>query len=121
MQFSEDLKIGYKEVVCRLFFPVMRRGESQLSPQALYSFLKPFFFARAAVNCAFKKNKYITPRPEFLLVANAAQEERRQRMNDYLNHILEFFPERLTDKKWARNYSVEGLEHWRSARRDGRP
>jgi hypothetical protein len=121
MRFSENFKSGYKDLTGRLFFPVMRRGESQLSPDTFYSILKPFFFARAAINCAFRKDRYAAQRPDFLRVHDPARTARQQRMNDYLNHVLEFFPERMAGKKWTRSCTIEGFEHWQSARRDGRP
>src|SRR5579864_4012706 len=121
MQFAEDFKIGYKDLAGRLFFPAMRWGESRLSPQALHASLQPFLFARAAINCAFKKSRYAAPRPDFLRVPDAARKERRQKTNEYLNRVLEFFPERLAEKKWTENCSIEGLEYWQSARAKSRP
>jgi hypothetical protein len=121
MQVTEDLKIGYKDRVGRFFFPVMRWAENRFSPDTFYSLLQPFFFARAVINCAFKKGRYGANRPDFLRVHEPARTARQQRMNEYMNHILEFFPERMAGKKWAGNCSLEGLEHWQSARQNGRP
>ena len=121
MSYSETFKIGYKDLVGRWSFSTWRRAERRFSPPALYSILKPFFLVRATVNCAFRKQAYAEPRPDFLRVPEPAPAERQQRMNDYLNHILEFFPDRLSGKKWIQNCRVEGLEHLQSARRNQRP
>ncbi len=69
----------------------------------------------------FRKRGYATPRPDFLRVRTPARAERRQRMNDYLNHVLEFFPDRLPEEKWAQNCRVEGLERLQSAYRNKCP
>jgi hypothetical protein len=114
MQFIENFKIGYKDLAGRWFFPVIRWGEGQLSPRAFYSILKPFFYLRAVFNCMFRKHGYATPRPDFLRVGQPARARRRQRMNDYMNRVLEFFPDRLSGEKWGRNCRVEGLEHLQS-------
>ena len=121
MSFAEDFKSGYKDLTGRLFFTTLRRGERNLSREALYSALEPFFRARSALYCAFRKNRYATPRPNFLRVQEPARAERRQRTNDYMNHLLEFFQERLSDEKWTQNCRIEGLEYLQSARRDKRP
>jgi hypothetical protein len=121
VSFSETFKKGYKDLVGRWLFSTWRRAERRFSPQALYSILKPFFLARATVNCVFRKRAYAEPRPDFLPVREPARAERQQRLNDYLNHILEFFPDHLSDEKWIQNCRVEGLEHLQSARRNKRP
>jgi lauroyl/myristoyl acyltransferase len=120
VSFSEDFKSGYKDLTGRWFFSALRQGEHQLSREGFYSILKSFFFLRAGVNCAFRKCRYATPRPEFLRLAHPARAERQQRMNDYLNNILDFFPERLTGEKWKGYCRIEGLEHLQSARNQGR-
>ncbi|HTR42454.1 MAG TPA: hypothetical protein VMH87_12640 [Pseudomonadales bacterium] len=42
-------------------------------------------------------------------------------MNDYLNRILEFLPDRLPEDKWAQNCRVEGLEYLQTAYQKKRP
>jgi lauroyl/myristoyl acyltransferase len=118
---SETFKKAYKDLVGRWFFSTWRWAERRFSPQAFYSLLKPFSLARATANCAFRKRAYATPRPDFLRVPEPARAERQQRMNDYLNHILELFPDRLSEEKWIQNCRVEGLEHLQSACRNKCP
>jgi lauroyl/myristoyl acyltransferase len=119
--YSEKIKSGYKDLAGRWLFFVWRRVERRLSPQVFYSILKPFSFARATMNCAFRKRRYATSRPDFLRVTDPARAERQQRMNDYLNDVLEFFPDQLGEEKWAQNCRVEGLERLQSAFRNKRP
>jgi lauroyl/myristoyl acyltransferase len=119
--YSEKFKSGYKDLAGRWFFFMWRRVERRLSPRALYFILKPFFYVRAAINCALRKRRYATPRPDFLRVPLPYRAERRQRMNDYLNRVLEFFPDRLSEEKWSQNCRVEGLEYVQTALRNKRP
>lgn len=42
-------------------------------------------------------------------------------MNDYMNQVLEFFPDRLSNEKWSQNCRVEGLEHLQSGLSNKRP
>ncbi len=96
-------------------------GGKPFSPSAFYSILKPFFSkARGTANSLFRKSRYSSPRPDFLQVRHPAHAERQQRTSDYLNRIIEFFPDRLASEKWARNFNIEGLDHWQAARREGR-
>jgi lauroyl/myristoyl acyltransferase len=118
--FSENFKSGYKDLAGRWFFSALRHGEQQLPRETFYSTLKSFFFLRASVNCAFRKCDYAAPRPEFLRLAHPAQAKRQQRTNDYLNSILNFFPERLAGEKWKGYCRIEGLEHLEAPRREGR-
>jgi hypothetical protein len=121
MQIIEDFKIGYKDLVGRWGVFMWRQAERRLSPQAFYSILKPLFFLRAAFNCALRKRGYATLRPDFLRVSRPARAARRQRMNDYMNRVLNSIPDRLSEEKWLQNCRVEGLEHLQLARRNKRP
>ena len=42
-------------------------------------------------------------------------------MNDYMNQVLEFFPDRLSGEKWAQNCRAEGLERLQSGLCNKRP
>jgi len=121
VSYAETFKKEYKDLIGRCFFSTWRKLERGLPPRALFSLSKPFFFSRAVANCAFRKRAYATPRPDFLRVPDPARTELRQRMSDYLNHVLEFFPDRLSGEKWIQNCRVEGLEHFQSAARKKRP
>jgi hypothetical protein len=121
VSYSETFKKGYKDLAGRSFFSTLRAGERRLSPQAFYSGIKPFFLARAVANCAFRKRAYASPRPDFLHITEPGRAGRQQRTNGYLNHVLEFFPDRLSGKKWIRNCRVDGMEPVQSAVRNNRP
>ncbi|HTX21407.1 MAG TPA: hypothetical protein VMD27_06080 [Candidatus Aquilonibacter sp.] len=47
--------------------------------------------------------------------------EIRQRTSRYLNHIVQFFPDRLAEAKWMGNCRIEGINHLQEARQHGRP
>jgi lauroyl/myristoyl acyltransferase len=120
VQFAENFKLRYKDATGRWGFSALRHWESQLSQHILYSILKPFFMARAAANCVFRKSRYSSPRPDFLRVRHPGRVERQQRASDYLNRIIEFFPDRLASEKWIQNLQIEGFDCWQAARREGR-
>ena len=42
-------------------------------------------------------------------------------MKEYLNHVLEFLPERLAEPKWMNRCRIEGLDRVVQARQNGRP
>jgi lauroyl/myristoyl acyltransferase len=115
------LKIRIKDAVGCVFFHLIRRLERVLSPRRYYSLLQPFFGVRAVFNTILKKPGFAEPRPDFLRVTAAAQAARRERLGDYLNHIIEFFPERLAGEKWLSRCRFEGLERLQRARQNGRP
>jgi lauroyl/myristoyl acyltransferase len=72
--------------------------------------LKPFAFARAAV-----------PLPDCFRAEKTIRTARQWRMNDYLNHIMDSFPERLVTAKWNGCCRIEGISHLQQARQSGRP
>jgi hypothetical protein len=121
-KFSQYLKIRFKDVAGCSFFYMFRWLERRLSRPAFYSIVKPIFLARATLNSAFKKTAFASSRwPRFLRVPDPARAARRERMNDYLNHIVEFFPERLAGEKWMKHCRIEGLGPLQLARQNGRP
>jgi len=115
------LKVRIKDAAGCAFFYLIRGLERVLAPHRYYSLLQPLFGARAMFNTILKKPGFAEPRPEFLQVTAAARVGRRQRTRDYLNHILEFFPERLGKEKWLDQCRFEGLERLHQARQTGRP
>lgn len=90
-----------------------------LSPDKYYSILQPLLGMRATLNTVWKKTGLAGPRPEFLKVSEPARAARRERADDYLNHILEFFPERLAEEKWMTRCRFEGLDQLPRARKNG--
>jgi lauroyl/myristoyl acyltransferase len=87
----------------------------------LYSFLKPFAFARATLNTAFKNPRPCVPLPECLKAAWTWRMARQRRMSGYLNHYIEYFPDRLADAKWKDNCCIVGRDHLLKAWQGGRP
>jgi lauroyl/myristoyl acyltransferase len=118
-RFFKKLKIKFQEIAGRFFFSILRLAERRLSAQQIFSLLKPFFFWPAVVHTLFRKSRlnapdfFSSPKNVFSIV--------RQRQNIYLNHILEFFPERLAEAKWMSRCRLEGFAHLQSALQNGRP
>lgn len=92
-----------------------------MSGPRFYSILRPFFFARAGLNSLFKTHKPSAALPDFLRASRADPIASQQRMNGYLNHIIEFFPERLAEAKWMNNCRLEGSGPVEQAQQNGRP
>lgn len=114
------LKVRLKNAAGCCFFQIFRRLERRLSPDTFYSVLQPFFGMRAALNSAFKKSRAVFPaRPALLQVAATTRTARQARLNDYLNHVPEFFPERLGGERWRQRCRIEGLAHVQAARQNG--
>lgn len=107
---------------CGLLLCFILRGvERVFSVESFCRLLKPFAFARAAFNTIFKKR-----RPDMLLpacfgVGMPMLTGRQWRMNAYLNHVPDFFPDRLATDKWKGRCRIEGIGHLRLARQNGRP
>ncbi|HEU6448006.1 MAG TPA: hypothetical protein VFV23_06180 [Verrucomicrobiae bacterium] len=115
------MKESIKSASGLAFLYSIRAMERSLSVEnlrrAFYSFNGP----RAAINCAFKKLKPLPPLPEMFLYQKSARLARQQRASFYLNHLLEFFPDRLTEPKWLGRCKIEGIEPLRDAVRAKRP
>jgi lauroyl/myristoyl acyltransferase len=120
--FSVYLKGRLKNAAGCCFFQIFRWLERGLSPDTFYSLLKPFFGTRAAMNSAFKKSGVVFPaRPAVLQAAATTRIARQARLNDYMNHVPEFFPERLGGEPWRQRCRIEGLARVHAARQIGRP
>jgi lauroyl/myristoyl acyltransferase len=115
------MKNSFKSACGLFFFFFIRRLERVLSVRGLYRILKPIAFARAILNTAFKKPEPAAPLPDGLGMARTVRLVRRQRTSRYLNHYLEYFPDRLAESKWMNNCRINGLDHLRQARQKGRP
>jgi len=115
------MKKRFKSACGLLFFFVVRGAERLLSVRGLHRILNSFVFVRAVVNTAFKKTKQPPPLPNFLQTPGTRRTARQSHQNRYLNHFLEFFPERLGETKWMDRCRIEGLDHLRQARQGGRP
>lgn len=100
-------------------FAIFRRLERRLSVERLYSTLRAPALARARFNHAFNRPR---PRP---LPACFRPGERvcptELRTAAYLNHTLEFFPDRLGTEKWIKRCTFAGTEQLREAKEQGRP
>jgi lauroyl/myristoyl acyltransferase len=115
------MKEGFKSAVGLAFFFVIRGLERLLSPGGFYALWRPFAFSRAALNNAFKKSRPLPPLPECFHFEKSARLARQQRADFYLNHMVEFFPDRLAGAGWLERCKFEGLEHVRQSLQNKRP
>ena len=97
-------------------FVFVRHLERIFSPRALRRVLAPCI----AVRIAFKRSRPSLPMPGCFSGGEFRISKQRHR-NDYLNAILEFFPERLGTTKWRDRVQMDGLEYLETARRQKRP
>jgi lauroyl/myristoyl acyltransferase len=95
--------------------------ERHLPPRTLCSLLKPFAFARATFNTAFKDPRPPLPWPDCVAPDWTRSLAHRRRMNRYLNSYLQYFPDRLADPKWKDNCRIIGGDGLLKARLDKRP
>jgi hypothetical protein len=115
------MKKRFKSACGLLFFFAVRAAERLLSVRGLHRILNSFAFVRAVVNTAFKKVKRFPPLPDFLRTPGTRRTARQSRQNRYLNHFLEFFPERLAETEWMDRCRIEGLDRLLQARQGSRP
>ncbi|MGH7975996.1 MAG: hypothetical protein ACREC8_04980 [Limisphaerales bacterium] len=109
------MKEGFKSIVGLAFFFAIRKLERLLAPGGFYAFWRPFAFTRATLNNAFKKQKPSPPLPADFHFEKTARLARRQRADFYLDHMVEFFPDRLAEPDWLNRCRFDGLENVRSA------
>jgi lauroyl/myristoyl acyltransferase len=114
------MRTSFKSACGLLFFDFIRALERVLPVRGLYLVLKPYAFARAWLNTAFKPPS-TAPLPDFLSASRTRRAARQARMNGYLNRLLDFFPERLAADKWKNHCRIGGLAHWERAKQNGRP
>src|SRR5882762_569112 len=103
------------------FFFGLRWAERHVALQTLYSFLKPFAFARATLNTVFKNPHPRADLPECLKARWSWRMARQKRMSGYLNYYLEYFPDRLADAKWKDCCRIVGGDQLLKAWQSGRP
>jgi lauroyl/myristoyl acyltransferase len=115
------MKEGFKSAVGLAFFFVIRGLERLLSPGGFYLLWRPLAFTRATLNNAFKKPKPSPPLPGCFHFEKTARLARRQRADFYLNHMVEFFPDRLAGPRWLTRCRFEGLENVRRAVENKKP
>ena len=115
------MKTRFKSACGLLFFFVIRGAERRLSVRGLHRILNPFVFVRAVVNTVGKRRKPPPPLPDFLCMPATRRAARRFRQNHYLNHFLEFFPDRLAAGKWMHGCRIGGLDRLRQAGQSRRP
>lgn len=115
------MKDGLRTARGSFFFSSLRWAERHLPVPTLYSLLKPFAFARAILNTAFKNPRPCVPLPDCLEAAWTWRMAAQRRMSSYLNHYLEYFPDRLADPKWQDHCRIVGRDHLLKLRQSGRP
>jgi hypothetical protein len=119
-RFSKNLKSTFKDLTGLAFLPFFRTAEHFLPVAVLYAILKPFYQARGFLYAVFDRRKKPFL-PAFLQSTQTRRIRSRLRAAFYLNHVLDYFPERLAGAKWKGRCPVEGLEYLQAARQNGRP
>lgn len=99
----------------------IRALERRLSVENLYRFFNAYNCPRVAINTAFKKLRPLPPLPESFHYKKTPQLARQQRTRFYLNHLLEFFPDRLAEPKWMARCRFDGMEPLHQAVKEKRP
>ena len=113
----DGMKTRLKETCGTLFFPIIRKAERRLSISSLYRILRSYGFVRAA----FRGIPASVPLPDCIGAAQSVRAIRRWRGRGYMNHMLDYFPERLAETKWMSRCRIVGLDHVHLARQNGRP
>jgi hypothetical protein len=111
------MQYRFKHICGLLLFAAVRRAERRLPAQSLYRILKPYAWGRAT----FRGIPAAVPMPAGLGEVKAVPTVRHWRVNPYLNHILEYFSDRLAEPEWANRCHITGLDHLRQARQNRRP
>lgn len=111
------MKYRFKDTKGLLFFPVIRGAERRLPVGGLYRILKPYAFVRAA----FRGIPPIVQMPACLGADQSVRAIRQWRGDGYMNHLLDYFPERLAETKWMNCCHMTGLDRLQQARQNGRP
>ena len=103
------------------FFFFLRWLERHLSISTLYALLRPFAFARATLNTAFRNPRTRQPLPAGLQTAWSRHQLRRRRLQLYMDRHLMYFPDRLADPKWRDRCTLVGHQQLRQLRVAGHP
>lgn len=98
---------------------IVRGLERRLSIESLRRALQPFAFARSGLESIFKNLSY-RPLPPFFDRARLVS-PRRNCMENHLNRVIEFLPDRLNTEKWRARCQIFGLEQLRQMRQKRRP
>ena len=118
--FPTHIKSNLKDLTGLALFPFFRITERCLSPASFHAVLKPVFGTRAVFYAVFNRHKKPVL-PAFLQMTQTRRIRTELRTAFYLNHVLDYFPERLTGIKWKGRCRFEGLGHLQAARQNGRP
>ena len=111
-----DMERWIKDMRGLLFFFSVRWLERRLPVRNLYRVLRTHAFVRAALKGIPASLHLAGPG-----AAKSARAMREERMERYLNQILEYLPDRLAEPKWMGNCRIAGLERLQQARQNGRP
>jgi lauroyl/myristoyl acyltransferase len=99
-----------------MVFATVRGCERIFSPRNLRRILKPLVGARVV----FKRARVTLPLPACLGEGKQFQVSKQRQRSNYLNAVLEFFPERLGTAKWRDHVRISGIEYLENARREKR-
>jgi lauroyl/myristoyl acyltransferase len=119
-RFPKNLKGTFKDLTGLVFFPIFRSADFFLPVAVFYTILKPFCQVRAILYTVFNRRKKAAL-PAFLQASQTRRVQSDLRAAFYLNHVLDYFPERLAGAKWKGRCQIEGLEYLQVARQNGRP
>jgi hypothetical protein len=120
-RITDKLKLAFKDAAGLGCFSILRRAERLLPLHSLYSVLRTFFLARAALNTVFKQPIPARDLPAFLCLPKTVRTRTQHRTDRYVNQIVQFFPDRLSSAKWKDRCCIEGIVHLHEARRKVRP
>ncbi|MFZ0827695.1 MAG: hypothetical protein WAO02_09760 [Verrucomicrobiia bacterium] len=112
-----ELERSFKDRRKLWFFFNVRWLERRLSVSSLHWILGAHAFVRAALT----RNHVAMPLPACFGASMPGRAIRESRMQDSLNKLLEYFPERLSEPKWMNRCRIEGLDPVLRARQEGRP
>lgn len=106
-----------KEVRVTVFEPWVRLLERLLPVPVLLAFFHSLAATRALVSRLVKGPRALNHRPPWLHPSDPFRPRFLDRLHNYANRPLMFFPDRLAQPKWLRRCRFVGLEHLRAGPR----
>jgi lauroyl/myristoyl acyltransferase len=106
-----------RDIGASLVFTAARGIERIFPPATLRRVMLPLIGARVA----FKRNRPMMPLPSCLGEGKTFQISPQQIRKNYLNSLLEYFPDRLSTAKWRDHLRISGIEYLEAACRQKHP
>ncbi len=107
------IEIIFKSTVGLACFHVIRLAERRLSKRSFYLVFRTLFTLRAASTLLFRRSRSDA--------RSTMKEIVRGNTNRYMNLMLKYFPDRLSEEKWRGHCRFEGLDHLRESLKQNRP